>query len=183
MAYNFNQTKEGVKKVNEWLVRELGTIRTGRATPALLDGVMVDSYGSKTQITHVAAISIEDAKTLRVTPWDKSQIKSIETAIAASNLGVSSIPDASGVRVICPDVTADRRKVLLKLINEKTEEAKVSLRGEREKTWNDIQKREKEGEMSEDDKFKCKDELQKMIDEGQRQLLAISEKKQHEIEN
>ena len=183
MSYNFNQTKEGIKKVADWLTKELSTVRTGRATPALLDGVMVESYGAKTQLTHVAAIGIDDAKTLRVTPWDKSQLKAIETAIAAANLGVSSVPDSVGIRVVFPDVTADRRKVLLKLVNEKTEEAKVSLRGEREKTWNDIQKREKDGEISEDDKFKSKEELQKLIDDGQRQLLAISDKKQKEIES
>lgn len=183
MSYNFNQTKEGIKKVGEWLSKELSTVRTGRATPALLDSVMVESYGVKTELTHVAAIGIDDAKTLRVTPWDKSQIKAIETAIAAANLGVSSVPDSVGIRVVFPDVTADRRKVLLKLVNEKTEEAKVSLRGEREKTWNDIQKKEKDGEISEDDKFKSKDELQKLIDEGQRHLLQISEKKQKEIES
>src|SRR3989338_5842211 len=116
MSYNFNQTKEGIKKIGEWLTKELSTVRTGRATPALLDGVMVESYGAKTQLTHVAAIAIDDAKTLRVTPWDKSQIKSIETAIAAANLGVSSVPDSVGIRVVFPDVTADRRKVLLKLV-------------------------------------------------------------------
>lgn len=183
MAYNFLATKEDIKKVHEWMQKELSQVRTGRATPALLDGVSIESYGSRMQLQHVAAISIEDAKTLRVAPWDKGQMKDIESAIQAANLGVSVISDGVGIRVIFPDVTADRRKILMKLVSEKTEEAKIKIRAVREEAWNDIQKKEKEGEMSEDEKFRAKDELQKIIDEGQAQLLLLVDKKQKEIEN
>ena len=183
MAYNFQATKDGIKKVHEWMQKELSQVRTGRATPALLDSVSIESYGSRMQLTHVAAITIEDAKTLRVSPWDKGQMKDIESAIQAANLGVTAVSDGAGIRVSFPDVTAERRKMLLKLVNEKTEEAKIALRGEREETWNDIQKKEKSGEVTEDDKFRLKDELQKLIDEAQRQLFALAEKKQTEIEN
>ena len=183
MSYNFQPTKDGIKKVHEWMQKELATVRTGRATPTLLDSISVESYGAYVQLTHVAAVSIEDAKTLRVAPWDKSQMKAIESAIQAANLGVSAVSDGASIRVSFPDVTADRRKMLLKLVNEKTEEAKVSLRGEREKAWSEIQKQEKEGDLSEDEKFRAKDDLQKLIDVGQAQLLMLAEKKQKEIEN
>ena len=125
MSYNFSSIKDGVKKVQEWLQKELSAVRTGRATPALLDGITVESYGTFVQLAHVAAVSIEDAKTLRVAPWDRSQMKAIESAIQAANLGVSAVSDGASIRVSFPDVTADRRKLLLKLVNEKTEEAKV----------------------------------------------------------
>ncbi len=183
MAYNFQPTKDSIKKVHEWLQKEFTTIRTGRATPALLDGISIESYGARVQLQHVAAINIEDAKTLRVAPWDKGQMKDIESAIQAANLGVSAISDGVGIRVIFPDVTADRRKVLLKLVNEKLEEAKIKIRGVREEAWNDIQSQEKDGDMSEDEKFRAKDDLQKLIDEGQNQLLTFVEKKQKEIES
>lgn len=183
MAYDFKATKEGIKKIHEWMQKELAQVRTGRATPALLDSVSIESYGARMPLQHVAAISIEDAKTLRVAPWDKSQMRDIESAIQAANLGVTAVSDGASIRVSFPEVTGERRKMLLKLVNEKTEEAKISLRGEREQTLNDIQKKEKEGELSEDDKFRLKDELQKLIDEGQRQIFALAEKKQTEIEN
>lgn len=180
--YNFTGFKAGVKGVEEWLVTEHSSIRTGRATPALLDSVMVDSYGSKMPIAHVAAVSVEDPKTLRVSPWDHAMVKEIESAIAAANLGVSTSPDSSSIRVIFPELTSDRRKLLMKLAGEKLEEAKISLRGEREKIWNDIQKQEKEGTVTEDEKFTYKEELQKMVNEAGAKLESLHERKRQEIE-
>jgi ribosome recycling factor len=181
MAYNFSNFSQRVGEVTEWLGTEFLAVRTGKASPALLDSVMVESYGSKTPIKHIASISIEDAKTLRVTPWDKAHVKSIETAIAASNLGISTAPDSVGLRVIFPDLTAERRQVLLKIIKDKLEDARVSLRKEREKVWNEIQDTEKNGEISEDEKFKAKDDLQKLVDEGNKKLDELVEKKEKEI--
>ena len=137
--------KGGLDKVKEWLTKELLNIRTGRATPALLDSVSVEQYGARTKISHVAAISIEDPKTLRVAPWDKAMIKEIEGALQAANLGVSISTDGAGVRVSFPDLTAERRALLVKLVNEKLESAKVSVRKEREECWNQVVKKEKDG--------------------------------------
>lgn len=183
MSYNFAGFKTAVKGIEEWLVQEHGSIRTGRATPALLDGVEVESYGSKMPLSHVAAVSVEDPKTLRVSPWDQSQVKAIESAIAAANLGVSTSPDNISIRVIFPELTSDRRKLLMKLAGEKLEEAKISLRAEREKVWNDIQKQEKEGTVTEDEKFRYKDELQKIVDESGSKLEQLHERKRQEIES
>ena len=179
--YNFSAFKGKVGEVEEWLGREYTSLRTGQASPLLLDNIMVESYGAKTPIKHVASVSIEDAKTLRITPWDKSQIKNIETAIAQSNLGISTAPDQTGLRVIFPDLTEERRKMLMKVVNEKMEDARVTLRKEREKVWNDIGQQEKDGDISEDEKFKCKDELQKLIDEGNKKLEKLVERKKTEI--
>lgn len=183
MAYDFTQFKKGVTEVEEWLAGEFSGIRTGRASAVLLDGVVVDSYGAKTALKHVANISVEDAKTLRITPWDNSLVKGIETAIAAANLGVSTVPDSSGVRVIFPDLTSERRAQLLKLVGQKLEDARVSLRKEREAVWEDIQEQEKAKTISQDEKFKYKDDLQKIVDEANKKLEAMAEKKEVEISN
>ena len=181
MAYDFGAFKKGVAGVEEWLVNEFSGIRTGRATAVLLDGVMVESYGAKTALKHVANIAVEDARSLRITPWDNSLVKSIETAIAASNLGVSTAPDSLGVRVIFPDLTSERRAQLIKLVGQKLEDARVSLRQEREAVWEDIQTKEKNKELSQDEKFKYKEDLQKIVDEANNKLEAMATKKETEI--
>ncbi len=181
MPYDFSVFKNRVGEVEAWLAEEFSGIRTGRATAALLDGVLVDSYGAKTALKHVANISVEDAKTLRITPWDHTLVKGIETAIAAANIGVSTVPDSNGVRVIFPDLTSERRAQLVKLVGQKLEDARVSLRKEREEVWSDIQKKEKDGQLTEDEKFKYKDDLQKIVDEGNKKLEAMAEKKEVEI--
>ena len=181
MSYNFSTFKAKLGEVEEWLGREYLGVRTGKATPQVLDSVMVDSYGAKTPLKHVAAISTEDSKTIRVTPWDKSQIGVIQTSIEAANLGLSVSPDSAGLRVIFPSLTEERRKMLTKLTGEKLEDARISVRKEREKVWEDIQEKEKAGQMSEDDKYKAKDELQKMVDEANKKLEDLSNKKETEI--
>lgn len=181
MAYNFSPFKTKVSEINDWLAKEYSSVRTGKASPLILDSVYIESYGSRVPIKHVAAVSIEDAKTLRVTLWDKSQIRAVETAISASNLGLSTAPDSSGIRVIFPDLTDERRKTLSKVIKDKLEEAKVSLRKERERVWNDIQAEEKKGSISEDEKFHQKDELQKMVDESNRAFEDTAGRKEKEI--
>lgn len=181
MAYDFTKFKTAVSEVENWFSGELSGIRTGRASAVLLDGVVVDSYGTKTALKHVANISVEDARSLRIAPWDNGLIKGIETAIAAANLGVSTMSDSAGIRVIFPELTSDRRVQLVKLLGQKLEDARVSLRKEREAVWNDIQKQEKDGTLSEDDKFKGKESLQKIVDEGNAKLEALAAKKEQEI--
>jgi ribosome recycling factor len=181
MAYDFSVFKQELEDVREWLAKEFSSIRTGRATPTLLDSVFVDSYGTKTPIAHVASVTTESARSLRITPWDKGQIKAIEKAIAAANLGVSASVDDTGLRVAFPELTSERRDILKKLLREKLEHAKVSMRQAREKVWNDIQKKEEEGELSEDEKFRLKDQLQKMVDEAGKTYDEMGEKKEVEI--
>jgi len=181
MPYSLSPLKGKITEIEDWLIKEFSGIRTGKATPVLLDNVLVDNYGAKTPIKFIASISVEDAKTLKVVPWEKSQVKGIETAIAQANLGLSTAPDQTGLRVIFPDLTDDRRKALLKIVGEKLEEARISLRKEREKFWNDIQEKEKSGEISEDEKFRLKDELQKFIDGGNFSFDEIVERKKKEI--
>lgn len=167
--------------MKEWLKEELSGIRTGRATPGLIEKVHVEVYGVRQPIKQIASISIEDAKTLRIAPWDKGQIGPIQNAIEKENLGVSCAPDDAGLRVIFPMMTEENRKKMAKLIGEKLEEARVSLRKEREKIWEDIQEKEKNSEISKDDKFRFKDDLQKFVDEYNKELADLALKKEKEI--
>lgn len=181
MAYDFSQSKSRAQDVDAWLGKEYQTIRTGQATPALLDGVMVESYGAKMPINQVANVGVEDARTIRITPWDASQIKEIESAITVADLGVSVTVDGQGLRVIFPELTSERREQLVKLAKSKLEEARVSLRGVREDTWSDIQAQEKDGRLSEDEKFRAKDEMQKIVDEVNKKLDERLAAKESEI--
>lgn len=181
MAYNFSPFKNKTAEIETWLSKELSGLHTGRATPAILDAISIDSYGSRVTISHIGSISTEDARTLRIAPWDKGQMKAIEKAINEANLGVSVSVDDIGLRVNFPELTTERRIALKKVLHKKLEEARVSLRAEREKVWGDIQERERKGEMPEDEKFRSKDELQKIIDEGNKKLEGIAERKEKEI--
>jgi ribosome recycling factor len=181
MAYNLNSLKDELKKAGQWLVKEFSHFHTGRANVSLLDAVVVSAYGAPQPIKNVASIMSEDPKTLRVTPWDKSTIKEIERGIAASNLGVSAIADEAGLRVIFPALTTERKQQILKLLKEKLEQARITVRQERDRTWSDVQAKEKEGKISEDDKYRLKDELQKLVDETNKNLEGAYKKKEEEL--
>lgn len=172
---DFTPFKKRVLEIKDWLSKEYLGIRTGRATPALLDAVLIESYGARQPIKHVAQVSIEDAKTLRIVPWDKANTKAIETAIAAGNLGVSTAADSMGLRVIFPDLTEETRKKFAKLVRDKLEEARVSLKMEREKLMSSI------NALDEDSKFKSKEELQKLVDQAHLDFEELSKKKEQEV--
>lgn len=181
MSYDFSHFKKQLHEVEEWLGNEYLGVRTGRATPAILDNVSADVYGVRTPLRHAASISIEDPKTLRVAPWDKSLIKQMEKAIAEANLGLSVSSDDKGLRVSFPDLTSERRTALVKVIREKLEHARVSVRSERDEVWGDIQAQEREGAIAEDEKFRLKDEMQKIVDAANQKLEAHAARKEEEI--
>ena len=183
MAYDFTNFDQKASEKKEWLSKEFSQVRTGRATPTLLDGLQIESYGAKTAITHVASITVEDPKTLMISPWDAAHVQEIEKAIQGSNLGVSIATDSQGVRVIFPELTEESRGSFVKLIKDKLEQAKISLRQEREKVWNDISDVQKSGEMSEDEKFKLKDDLQKKLDDTTKELEVLAAKKEEEVKS
>jgi ribosome recycling factor len=181
MAYNSNSFKTSLKETEEWLKREFTGIRTGRAAPAILDSIKVEAYGSDMPINQVANISIEDARMLRISPWDSSVTKSIEKAIMVSDLGLSVTVDDKGLRVIFPDLTSERRQTLIKIAKQKLEDAKVAIRGEREKAIKEIDRMEKDKEISEDEKFRLKTDLQKILDDANKALDEVFVKKEKEI--
>ena len=181
MQYNFSNFKTDLKKVEEFLGKEYRELNVGRASPMVLDGVSVESYGSFVPIKNIASISIEDPKTLRIAPWDKNQVKDIERAIQAENLGLSVATDEAGIRVIFPQLTTETREKLVKVLREKLEASRITVRKERERIWGDVQTLEKEGKMTEDERFRAKDELQKIIEEANNNLETTFEKKQTEV--
>ncbi|MEK7621822.1 MAG: ribosome recycling factor [Patescibacteria group bacterium] len=183
MIYDFNLTKAKLKEIEEWLKTEYHSVRTGRATPFLLDRVEVNSYGAKLPLKQVAAVTIEDARTLRITPWDKAQMKEVESAITAENLGLSISGDQTGIRVTFPELTTESRERLIKVVNAKFEEARVSVRQTRDKIWSTVQEAERAGTVAEDDKFRAKDELQKIVDKSNATLEEIRAKKETVISN
>lgn len=181
MNYEFKEFDQKMAGAKEWLAREYRGLRTGRATPAILDGVTVSAYGSMMPLKQVANISIEDARTLRVAPWDSGLSKDIERAITAANLGVGTAADSSGVRVTFPELTAERRQEFVKLAKGKLEEARATVRIARDEVWKDVQEKEREGLLTEDDKFKLKDELQKRVDAANQDLEVAFERKEEEM--
>jgi len=170
-----------MKETTDWLGNEFASIRTGQATPALLDSIKVDSYGSKVPLNQVGSVGVEDARTLRISPWDASSIHDIETAITEADLGVSVATDSAGLRVVFPELTSERREQLLKLAKHKLEDARVSVRSARDERKKDLDKQEKDGELSKDDKFSEMESIQKQVDVTNKSLEDLYHKKETEI--
>lgn len=183
MAYDFKPFEKKIRDVEERLIKELSAVRTGRAGPAILDGIQVESYGTRMPVNQVANISVEDARTLRIVPWDASQAKEIEKAITLANLGLSVGADEKGVRVFFPELTAERRTQLLKLAKEKVEEVRTALRLARDEVWSDIQKLERDGKIPEDDKFRAKEEMQKRVDSANKRFDEALDRKEQEMQS
>ena len=177
--YTHNNAKDQFKKSIIWLEEMYAGIHTGRATPSVLDSISVESYGMMQPIKNIASITIEDAKTLRIVPWDKNSIKDIEKAILISDLGLSSAVDSDGVRVIFPMLTTENRQKLVKVLKEKLEDARISVRKIREELLSEI----KEDNLPEDDTRRTKEELQKIVDETNKSLEAVFSKKEAEVMN
>ncbi len=181
MAYDFSKFKKSIGGADEWLKKEFSGIRTGQASPALLDSVKVESYGAQVPLSQVGGVTTEGARTLRITPWDAGQVKDIEKAITIANLGVSVAIDDKGLRVNFPELTAERRTQIVKLAKEKLEESKKQIRNHRDDVMKDLQVKEKEGGLGKDEVFRHKNEIQKMVDEANKKLEEHYSKKEKEI--
>lgn len=173
MTYNFNSFKEDLQKVTEWLKKEYNALHTGQASPSVLDSIFVNSYGTKQPVKNVASISLEDPRTLRVVPWDKSQLKEIENGILLADIGLSVATDDAGLRVIFPQLTGETREKLVKVLKAKLEDARVSVRKEREVIMKDIESKKDGSGFSEDDIKFAKAEAQKFVDETNKSLEQI----------
>lgn len=173
--------RKRLQEVISWLEREYAGIRTGQAAPALLDNIKVESYGAIVPIPQVGSVGIEDARTLRVAPWDAQMVQAIERAIQDADLGVSVATDSSGLRVIFPELTSERRAQLNKLAKTKLEEARVSVRGVRDDAMKQLEKAQKAGDISEDALHTAKQQVQKAVDETNQSLETLFTNKETEL--
>lgn len=172
---------KGITSTTEWLVAELGKVRTGRAVPSFLDPVQVDSYGSMVPLNQVAAVTAEDAKTIRIAPWDSSQIKLIEKAVDRADLGVSTSADEKGVRVHFPELTAETRERIAKQAKQKHEEARIALRGERDEIRGQVQSSQKSGDLSEDESKSLLEKIDEKTAQTNRKFDELYEQKYQEL--
>ena len=163
------------------LAQELSKLRTGRASPALLDGIKVEYYGSTLPLNQVASISIPDPKLMVIQPWDKNALPQIEKALYKSAIGLTPNNDGSVIRLAIPPLTTERREELVKLTQRLGEDTKVAIRNVRREANSDIKKEEKEKKVSEDDSFKYQEQIQKMTDEYIKKVDDILKKKEKEI--
>ncbi|MBI4363716.1 MAG: ribosome recycling factor [Candidatus Doudnabacteria bacterium] len=174
--------KEGeFAKVIEHLKSELATLRTGRASTTLVDHIEVDYYGTKTPLIQLGQIAVPEPRMITIQPYDKGIIKDIEKAIQASNIGINPSNDGNFIRLTIPQMTEERRKELTKLVSQISEKSRVSIRNIREEIWREIQNFEKIGKISEDDKIKGKEDLQKVVDKYNEEVKRLAQAKEKEI--
>ncbi|MEW6180433.1 MAG: ribosome recycling factor [Chloroflexota bacterium] len=172
-----NRMKGAIQSLED----DLAGIRTGRATPALIEKLPVEYYGVPTPLMQLATISVPDARTLLIKPFDASGLKAIEKAIITSNLGLTPNNDGKTIRLILPPLTEERRRDLVKLVNQRLEEGKVAIRNVRRDIMKDLREFEKEKLISEDDLKKAEEELQKLTDKMIAEIDRLGEIKQKEI--
>jgi ribosome recycling factor len=165
----------------EFYKKDITSLRTGRANPAILDGIFVEAYGAKTVLSGVGSISVSDARSMVVSPWDKSVIKDIEKAIVEANLGLGVTNEGDRIRLTIPMMTEENRKDLVKKLGEKMEKARISVRQIREDVKESIETAFEEKEISEDDKFKYIKELDEEVRKLNEKLKDLRDKKEEEI--
>lgn len=177
----YNDTIEKIKpemeKALNYLKEEIKKIRTGRANPSLVEDVTVECFGQKFPLKQLAAISTPDPKQIVVQPWDKSYLEPIEKSLAQESLGASPVVDQDKIRIKLPSMSEEYRQKLSNILSEKQEETRKTIRRWREEAWNEIQEKEKNGEIREDAKFKAKEELQELVDEYNNKIKELIENK------
>lgn len=173
--------EEDFAKAVEFFKEELGKLRTGRANVSLVDQISVEYYGSKSPLKQIASITIPEPRTIAITPWSRDSLVNIEKAIRESQLNLNPVNDGIMIRINIPSLNEERRKELVKILNQKAEGARVVVRKAREEVWEEIQEAEKSGGISEDDKFSGKEKLQKIVDEYNARIEEIRSKKELEI--
>jgi len=179
--FSLEMYKGDFDKAIEYLKQDITSLRTGRATPALVEDITVEAYGTKQPLKSLASISVADARTLNIEPWDKSVIGDIERAINASQLGINPVNDGKLLRLPLPDLTQDRRAELIKVLHQKLEGAKIAIRKLREEAKKGIETAEKNKEVSEDEKYALTDNLEKMVKDYNEKVKVIGEEKEKEI--
>lgn len=175
------EAEERMHKAVEALRKEFGTIRAGRANPSLLDKVQVDYYGTPTPVNQLSNISVPEPRLLVIQPWDKTSLPTIEKAILKSDLGLNPSSDGTVIRIVIPQLTAERRTELVKTVKKKAEEARVAVRNIRRDNNDHLKKMEKEHAASEDEVKRAQEDVQKATDKFIKEIDYVVEVKEKEI--
>src|SRR3989344_7903970 len=157
--------------------QDIGSIRTSRATPSLVEDLQVEYFGTRYHIKELASLNVPEPRVLVIQPWDKNALEAISGAIQKSSIGLNPVVDGQVIRLTMPMLTEERRKEFIKLLKHKTEETRIKVRRGRDEVWDKIQKLAKDAEIREDDKFRGKEDLQKIVDEYNKRLEDLEKKK------
>ncbi|MFP4496608.1 MAG: ribosome recycling factor [Vulcanimicrobiota bacterium] len=177
----YNETEDRMKKAIEAMVKDFASIRTGRASPAILDPIRVPAYGQEMPIKQLASISVPEARMILIQPWDQSVVGEIEKAILKSDLGINPNTDGKLIRLVFPPLTEERRKELVKVVKKRGEEAKISVRNIRRDAIDYLKEMEKESEITKDDLHQGQEEIQKLTDKYTDEVDVVIENKEKEI--
>jgi ribosome recycling factor len=176
-----DDAEKRMQKTREVLERELSTIRTGRATPALVEDLIIDYYGTPTPLKQIASISAPEPRLLTIQPWDRAAILPIERAISKSDLGLSPAADGALLRLPIPALTQERRRDMAKLVRKRVEDDRVALRNVRRDAVEHLRKLEKDKELSKDEEHRSQDQLQKLTDRYVAELDRLGVAKEAEV--
>ena len=173
--------KPDFDRVLENLAEDLSTLRVGRANPIVVENILVEAYGVKTPIKQLASITVPEARTILIQPWDKTLSKEIEKAITVANIGINPVNEGSQIRLTIAPLTEESRKELTKSVGEKIEKARIAIRQTRDKAKDEIIKKEKNKEITEDDKYNLQKKLDEMVKSYNEDIKSVGEKKEQEI--
>ena len=177
----YSEFEEKVKKTVSVLQQDFSTLRAGRATPALVENLEVDYYGTPTPLNQLAGISAPEARLIVIQPWDKNAVKDIEKAILKSDLGLTPNSDGNLIRLSIPELTEERRKDLVKFVRKKAEEARVAVRNLRREMNDRLKKMEKDSDISEDMRYGAQEKIQKLTDDYVKEIDKVLEAKEKEM--
>jgi ribosome recycling factor len=170
-----------MQKTVQVLKREMETIRSGRATSALVDHITVEAYGANTPLSQLASISVPEARLLLIQPWDRSILGNVQKAIQKSDLGINPMSDGEVIRLVVPPPTEERRKELVKVVHKRVEDAKIAVRNVRRDALEELRKLEKDKKISRDDNMRATDKLQKLTDKFIGEVSKVGADKEAEI--
>ncbi len=178
-----NSTRPKMQEVIEKFQETLKNLRTGRASGGLVESIKVNYYGTPTLLKQLASINIPQANSIIITPWDLNSLGDIELAIRNSDIGMSPVNDGKTIRLTLPSMTEERRNELIKSLRKTEEEAKIVLRQLRQDAWEEIKNLEKEGKVTEDDRYRSEEELNKIINEFNKNIESLTEQKEKELQS
>jgi len=176
------KTEPEFEKAVDFVQKKLSSVRTGRASPALVEDIKADCFGEMLPIKQLGAISIPSSRQIMIQPWDRSYIESIEKALSREASGLSPITEGPNIIINLPSMSEELRKELAKVISQTEESAKQTIRKFRDNAWSEIQEKTREGLIREDDKFRAKDKLQDLVDKYNKKIDELTERKKKELE-